>query len=569
MNKAFLLLIIMIVSMTGLHAEEFNLYAPTVQMQWLQYCRHCRSTLDVTHLPAGALINCPSCRQVQKRLPKSMLQIKTMQICSGCGVGLSVQDMLPGTIVACPSCQQHQEVVASALTNINRQTARRRVIVPPAPGYDNHDASQAGITSHNSAKQDVGRQESLPSLNSIIDRRKALTELQKISQTVMPESKAPVPEVSEDDKSRALAKAVSESVDFAKRKVVPQPKKLPKLKAAPDAGISEVATKATTVKVAKTLPHASKGFGNYSEQNELTNRRVIAQVNGEAITADEQELRVNYLLDQKRRYLGKYAQTMEGRRELMSLKPSLKQEVLQQLIDEMVVVTAAQDEGVTPSDADVMQMIRRMRLGLDNIEVTDSMIARVRHDLILQKMQQLHSRTLAPRPSEVRDYYMRHKHKAEYLDIPMVQVRTVIVFDDRQGRARQESSRVLIQKAHDTIKAEGNFIAAVKKYSEGPFAAAGGIWQIREKNLVPVAALAVPIQRALKDNAVQIGSIFGPLKITNAWVIARVEKYQPGGSRSLKEVYQTVEKKLFQVKRKQAFAKYIRKKRAKADIRIY
>lgn len=533
--------------------EEFNLNDPEVELRKSQFCIQCRQVLVVTGLSSQAQIRCPVCATVQQRLSDDLVKVEVLQICPACGQGMDVSSFGVGQQVLCVHCRHVQKVVAAACLF----------------------SSATGKGEAFSASGPVEIQ--VPPLEEVAARRRALTE-----------ALSPRPENEKESQGETVE---LNGVTKAELKVLPGPQPSVLLAPQPVKGdVLEVLNETGEVKVQlpllssgtapsvsepKTAPlpvSAIKESASAGQEEDAPvpppAHRVVATVNGLSISADMLELKLSYAIDLQRQAQGSSLSSPDERRAFLKNIPAIRKNVLQDLIDELVILSAATHEGIKVTDEELWRAVDQLALDSRNMALSQESLEQIRNDLMIQKMQSIHGTCLPPTPADVRDYYRVHQHLPEFQSSAMVSLGMLIIYKDRSGRGNQEAAGVIMENARSAVMEEGGFAAAVLRYSEGPFREQGGVPKEANDSFTPVNVLAQSIQEALKQARPEAGVVIGPVELEQCLALIRVVGWKEASALPLRDQYSRIESVLSQQERKKAFARYFAALRAKADIRI-
>jgi hypothetical protein len=323
--------------------------------------------------------------------------------------------------------------------------------------------------------------------------------------------------------------------------------------------------KSTVVSPAPSLPSVT-GAGTHYQRPK---RRVVASVNGRTITAERLEYALSLALEAQRRVLGAALNRPDEHRAFLGRVSKIREKVLQDLIDDEVVLSAAEQEGIVIAEEELWRAVEQLQHQYRSFTPSSETVSQVKNDLIRQRFQAQHAVAPPPTPGEVRAYYRAHAHLPRNQSLPKVSLRALVLYRDRSARTKRESAETLMEFAHSAVLEEGDFVASVKRYSEGPFRDRGGLQSNGEEPYCVISTLAQPIQKALQHAEPRVGMVIGPIALEHCLALIRVEGFQEKAPRPLRELYSGIETRLLQQARKKTFQRYFNRIRDKADIRIF
>ena len=237
--------------------------------------------------------------------------------------------------------------------------------------------------------------------------------------------------------------------------------------------------------------------------------KIVAVVDNEIILQSELEFRVNVLAAQKR---------------LNPSDPKLKQQVLNSIIDEKLLLAQARLDSIEVSDEDVKRRLdyqielftqqygSREKVeevyGMSIEKIKRELRDEVRKNLMAQTLQQKKFGAVDVNRREVEDFYRTFKDSLGL--IPEKYTVAHIFVNPKASEKVKSKTRIYVQSLLDSIKAGADFAEMAKKYSEDPGTAklGGDLGYTKRGRLVPEYE---SVAFALKEGEISkiVESVFG------------------------------------------------------------
>ncbi|MBN2712078.1 MAG: peptidyl-prolyl cis-trans isomerase, partial [Planctomycetes bacterium] len=301
------------------------------------------------------------------------------------------------------------------------------------------------------------------------------------------------------------------------------------------------------------------------DESVLLTHKIAATVNGEKITEGELRVLLNGAVDELKMRLGKAAFTPKGQAIIKRKKIELRDKVLATMIDRVLIMQAAGEEGIVPSADEVYSHAEAIRAMGGLITDNRQLIKQAKLDLVLNRVMDRHAPMPTDiAPAEVKAYY--EKFSDRFMQPRRARLRSVIIYLDREGRQDQRSAIDIAKDVVEQIQHRIPFTEIVAKFSEGPAAADGGLLDFGGGAPVPTVMLAGQVQKEL-DNAKQ-GEILGPIYLAGAVSFFQVETLRPAEPRPFSEVSPQIAIIIRQLAARDAFDRWLETLRNRAEISI-
>lgn len=282
---------------------------------------------------------------------------------------------------------------------------------------------------------------------------------------------------------------------------------------------------------------------------------VAATVNGEDISLAELNKQVEQL---KKQYPTMFTGA-DGEGRLLDFK----QRLLDNMINLVLVEQGAKDKGVKVNDSDVQSQVKQLKEGfkdeaqfkdaLKNAGMDEAALEKqVREQLLTQKLiEKLATSVKMPTDDEIKAYYDTNKSQFE---VKAATRASHILF--------KADDKATAEKALAELKAGGDFAALAKKYSIDKATAANGGdlgW--------PTTPRAAELEAALAK--LKVGQISGLVETENGWHILKSTETRDASTKTLAEARDQIVQILQQQAKADAYQKYVKDLREKAEIEIY
>ena len=285
-----------------------------------------------------------------------------------------------------------------------------------------------------------------------------------------------------------------------------------------------------------------------------SNKNVAAKVNGETISTAA----LNAQLDQLKKQYPTMFTGADGEGRLLDFK----QRLLDNLINQKLIEQAAQQKGISVSDADIQKQIDQLRSGfkdqtqfeaaLKSAGMTlDTLKDQIKQQLVTNKLMDALAASQTVTASEIQAYY--DKNRSEFAQ--KAQKRASHILFKPTDKATADKVLKMLQAG--TIA----FADAAKKYSvDNATASKGGDlgW--------PTSAYVPEFQAAL--DRLSKGQLSGVVQSTYGWHIITVTDTRPAKQSSLVEVKTQIEQLITQQRKADAYQKFLEQLRAAAKIQV-
>ncbi|MFH1779038.1 MAG: peptidylprolyl isomerase [Candidatus Omnitrophota bacterium] len=298
----------------------------------------------------------------------------------------------------------------------------------------------------------------------------------------------------------------------------------------------------------------------YGQPNKFQNK-IVAVVNEDVITqADLDVALASVVAEYKKIYRAD---------ELTAKIEEARQEILNQMIEEKLILQEAKRRKVEVDDAEVEERLNDVRSRFPNDDdfnvalnesglTFDVLRNRYKEQIMMHKLvnYEIRGKTVVT-PSEISEYFA--KHTEEFIAPESVRLKNIVI------RFEEGNTESLVkQKADDVYRLlrEGrDFSDITRQYSQGGNAQEGG----------DLGFIGKGQMRKEFDDAVfklEAGEITFPIKTQEGYYIFKVEEKREGYARPLSEVREDVENLIFQEKAKERYKGWIDKLKRDAFIQI-
>lgn len=306
------------------------------------------------------------------------------------------------------------------------------------------------------------------------------------------------------------------------------------------------------------------GFQNLARAELLD--RIVAVVNDEPITQSELDILLRPIYDE-------YKMEFRGE-ELVTQLNEVRQKLLSQLIEDRLVFQKAKELGIEADAMTIDQKINTFQERFGNaIEMEDALrsqgisLREIRERFERQAViKTLHSREVYSKvvvsPIEVEEYYRVNASK--FSTESRIKVRSITIKKSYEAREKglvdDDARNKLVGIREAVIKGE-NFEELAKTNSEDVQAADGGLsdW-IHQGTMIP----------AINDVifSLKTGEVSPIIETPMGHHIFRVEQREPGKQRTLDEVREEIQRKLFQDKSDELFFNWMQDLKRQAYISV-
>jgi len=277
--------------------------------------------------------------------------------------------------------------------------------------------------------------------------------------------------------------------------------------------------------------------------------QIVAKVNDEVITRSEVEQVLEPILKQY-----KSAYTAE---ELKTRTAEARRNVIDRLIEEKLIIQAAEEKEIEVNISEVEKMIKQTMLkfpteekffevlkaeGL-NLEILQE---RYRKELTYKKIVNMEVRArVVVAPKEVEEYYAAH---IEELKSPEMLRLSQIFLKTEEGKDEEVKKR--IEDILKRLKQGEDFGKLAKEYSQDPYAEKGG-----DMGFVQKGKLLEELDKILPS--LDIGQISGIIKSSLGYHILKLQARKEEQLKKIADVREVIETVIFQEKMSKRFSEWI------------
>lgn len=293
----------------------------------------------------------------------------------------------------------------------------------------------------------------------------------------------------------------------------------------------------------------------------ITIDRIIARVNEEIITQRQYDEQLQKLRES-------LAQHYSGEQLTAQYNAGVK-DLLENMIDEDLFVQKAKDLNINVESQLVQRLEQiRQQMGLASIQDLEDEVEKnglvwedfqnnIRRQLQTNEvMQQEVASRIMPTDAEMRKYFSEHKQ--DYSSPAGVDLDEIQISNQKWGAAQAETRA---KAAEAMLQAGSKWDDAVKKYSDGPNADAGG-----GVGFFPTGSLLPEISKAIQG--LDPGDTSGLISTQNGYIVVKLNERRSAGSPKFEEVRQRVENDYYQDKMRPAVRKYLTTLRKESCITI-
>jgi len=289
--------------------------------------------------------------------------------------------------------------------------------------------------------------------------------------------------------------------------------------------------------------------------------KVVARVNNEVILLSEFNQRADQIIKE-------YEKVFEGPDKEKQLK-ELKQELLNQMIDEKLLLQKAEKEKIRITDSEIDQGVDEIRnrfssevefqneiskQGLSGAEFRENIANQLKVIKLIN--QEVKSKITPPAEEEVKKYY--EENEEEMVSPEQVRARHILIATDKE-RSQDEAKEKINEIYEKAKKDPSQFSALAEKYSEGPSAKVGGdLGYFARGEMV----------KEFEDVAfkMKIGEISEPVKTRFGYHIIKLVGKKSKEKKTFSEVKDRLKNLLYQMKMEQEYEKFLRELRDEAKI---
>ena len=292
-----------------------------------------------------------------------------------------------------------------------------------------------------------------------------------------------------------------------------------------------------------------------------TINKFVAVVNDEVITQQDVDQLLSVLYAQ-------YSQEYKGD-ELLQKMEQVKKDILSQIIEDKLVLSRAKELGIKVTESEINERLDYIKKGfpsedefyktLQTQAVTVANLKdRYRDQIMMKKLVDYEVRSkISVLPSEVSDYYERHKSRFREGD--KYRVKNILL--KAKDNVTSELAKVEIDNIYNKLKQGGDFDVLAGQFSQGPNSEKGGDMGYIEKGQMLEALDKVIFN-------LRPGEFSGPVKSEIGYHIFKVEDIKYGRQAGLEDVQKDIQTMLFQDKFKVAIDEWLAGLKDKAYICI-
>ena len=293
------------------------------------------------------------------------------------------------------------------------------------------------------------------------------------------------------------------------------------------------------------------------------NSNVVATVNGEKLTQEQLNKRVNMKKDMIEK---QYGMKMEGE-QWQKMLPTMKQQVLDEMISDILMKEEARKIGKDMTEKQIQEKVDEVKIqfpsedafknSLEQQDLTEKDLAYLINfqDVVLKDVK-------PPTEAEAQKYYEQNKDQFKVAE--QYQVRHILISSgaDAEGNVKHsdaEAEKLAVQTLVE-IKSGKDFATLAKERSEDPGSKDnGGLYTFKKGDAVPEfekAALALKPDEFTKE----------PVKTQFGYHIIKMEKVMPAKEQSFAEVKDQIMQNLDQQAKQSKFSAYMDDLKKKAKI---
>ena len=287
--------------------------------------------------------------------------------------------------------------------------------------------------------------------------------------------------------------------------------------------------------------------------------KIAVIVNCEVITQRE----VERLMEP----IGRQYRTLYNKDELPGKLEEARENIINQLIEDRLILGEAKRLNIEVSEQDLDARIEETRRRFESNEQFEKALleqglnvrdlkTRFKEQLMTRRLidQKVGSRIMIT-PVEISDYY--NQHKEEFASAEEVKVRMILIRPKSEGNARE--ALIQAKEILRRVREGGDFAGLAKEYSEGPYAAEGGLMgDVKRGDLLP----------QLEDVVFSMdeGEVSEIVQTALGYHILKVEEKAPPQTRGLTDVRHEVEEAIFRIKMKDKVGEWVQGLRKNAYI---
>lgn len=289
--------------------------------------------------------------------------------------------------------------------------------------------------------------------------------------------------------------------------------------------------------------------------------KIVAIVNDDIVTQSElQESMLPFVADYKVRY---------GEEELENKMDAAREDALNRLIEEKLILQDAKRREVEVEDKEVDDRVEEVKSRFENseefytaIEASGVTIGRLKdkykEQLMMKKLvSAIINSKVQISPTQIAAYYNGHIEDFKTPDM----VRLKILLLKPLAERNLEDTRKIALQVLDKIRAGEDFDMLVKEYSQGPNIDKGGDMGYMAKG---------SIIKELEDTmgALGAGEVSGIINTSTGFNIVKVIDKQPAGTKMLEEVNGLIRQRLFQQEAELTLREFVSELKEDAYIKV-
>jgi len=559
-------------------AADFHLDGPTIEMRRIQYCEVCDRPLMVTSVSEGAAIRCPYCDSMQRRLPTRLLEVKVYQVCPRCGSRLDASNLKPGAQICCGKCGLYQTVLPEAVPQDKIGGTGRK------PGAAPLEPAQLPVTITDQDVVGLGRRNPVD-IPGLVGEQKAPID----PAAVPPPPGTTTPSFLNGDKNNAPEVQAGKFTEPEPESYLPSflngnqrvsggnvndglTPPPPANSAGRTANSDSDLSAQYSSGIEPLAPNVSQLASSATIRNLPDDKRVAAMVNEQPVFQREVDESLNAAMEQVRVQIGRAAFSPQGQAYLAKRELALKSQILDALVGRELILQAAAKEGCLPETVEVMEKADALRKKQPELDASAAM-KQARINLVISAMRKRHAAHVQVTPATVRAMY--EKKREMFMQPASARLQMIVIYDDRDGRNDLRLSETIVQEAAGRLANGDSFSAVLSRYSEGPFAASGGLVLDGQDGMLPVKSFARPLRAAFYQAVDNKGGgdsdsfrskVVGPVKLSSSWVIAKIDEYRAASPLPLQEVGDKIAHMMQENESAKAFDEWVDSLRQQAQV---
>lgn len=289
--------------------------------------------------------------------------------------------------------------------------------------------------------------------------------------------------------------------------------------------------------------------------------RIVAVVNDEVITQSElQESMLPFIADYRLRY---------AEEELESKVEAAKQDALNRLIEEKLILQEAEKRGIAVDEQEVEERLGEVKSNFKNEEEFQQLLEssgvtiaklkqRYKEQIMMRKLiNDLINAKVQITPTQIAAYY--YAQRKDFSTPKMVRFKVLLLkpLPDRNIEQTEELALQIL----DRIRAGEDFDMLVKQYSQGPNLGKGG-----DMGYMPEGSIIKEVEDAILK--LEPGEISALIKTATGFDIVKLINRKEAAVKSLTEATDIIRRRLFQREAELTLREFVDKLKKDAYIKI-